>query len=346
MPRVTVLTTLYNKGPFVEAAVRSVLACTFTDLELLVIDDASTDDGPARVAAIADPRVRMIRCERNSGRPAAANLGFQEAKGEFVAVLDADDVMRPDRIEKQVRVLDADPEVGVVGSSLAVMDRLEEVMHWAGSDDEAKGKLIFSDPVCYGTAMFRRSLLVDHGLRCNEQWLRPGMDYLFLLSLAPHTRFANIREPLTLYRMGEQNMRHGRDPVEDRAAIYREAFLVFGIEASEAELQSQLMLHGLWKSLPGAADVRELRSWMNKLKRINRARGLFPIEVFEAELERRWRKRFHALADASFLAGLAHLRLSGPFDVKRLRYLVAAAAQRWLRPASRANSKERLRPAA
>ncbi|MBK9148786.1 MAG: glycosyltransferase family 2 protein [Flavobacteriales bacterium] len=346
MPRVTVLTTLYNKGPYVEDAVRSVLASAYTDFELLVIDDASTDDGPARVAAFTDPRVRMIRCERNSGRPAAANLGFQEAKGAFIAVLDADDVMRPDRIEKQVRVLDADPEAGVVGTSLAVMDRPEEVMHWAESDDEAKGKLLFSDPVCYGTAMFRRSLLVDHGLRCNEHWLRPGMDYIFLLSLAPHTRFANIREPLTLYRMGEQNMRHGRDPVEDRAATYREAFRIFGIEASEAELQRQLMLHGLWKRIPGAADVRELRSWMNKLKRINRERGLFPIEVFESELERRWMKRFHALADASFLAGLAHLRLSGPFDSKRMRYLIGATAQRWLRPAGRAGATERLVPSA
>jgi len=334
MPRVTVLTTLYNKGPYVEDAVRSVLASTFTDFELLVVDDASTDDGPARVASFTDSRVRMIRCERNSGRPAAANLGFQEAKGEFVAVLDADDVMRPDRIEKQLRVLDANPEVGVVGSSLAVMDRPEEVMHWAESDDEAKGKLLFSDPVCYGTAMFRRSLLVDHGLRCNEQWLRPGMDYLFLLSLAPNTRFANIREPLTLYRVGDQNMRHGRDPYEDRAAIYRESFRIFGIEASDAELSSQLMLHGLWKHLPGTAEVRALHAWVVKLQQINRERGLFPIEVFEAELERRWKKRFHALADASFWSGLVHLRLSRPFDAQRIRYLAAASVRRWLRLAS------------
>lgn len=331
MPRVTVLITLYNKGPYVEEAVRSVLASSYGDFELLVIDDASTDDGPARVGAIADPRIRLVRRASNGGRPAAANRGFEEARGGYIAVLDADDVMLPGRLAKQVAFLDAHPEVGVVGSSLAVMGREQEVMRWAATDEEAKGGILFSDPVCYGTAMFRRNVVMDHGIRCDEQWQRPGMDYLFLLSLARHTRFANLAEPLTLYRLGEQNMRHGRDPIEDRAVTYRRTLESFGIEASEDEIRCQLMLHRLWKQPPGAADVRALHAWIMRLRAINRERGLFPVGPFEAELQRRWERLFHRLADGDAAAAFAHMRITRSMSPARLRYLASSALRRFAR---------------
>src|SRR5690606_501124 len=76
--RVTVLITLYNKGPYLEEAVRSVLDGTYQDLEVLVVDDGSTDDGPERVRRIGDPRVRLLTSERNRGRPFAANRGYDE----------------------------------------------------------------------------------------------------------------------------------------------------------------------------------------------------------------------------------------------------------------------------
>lgn len=307
---------------------RSVLTSSFEDFEILVIDDASTDDGPRCVAAMTDPRLRLIRCECNGGRPAAANRGFAEARGEYIAVLDADDVMRADRLEKQLRFLDSNPEVGVVGSSLSVLGSDEGTMHWSTTDQEAKGKLLFSDPVCYGTSMFRRSVIEKHGVRCDEQWLRPGMDYLFLLRLAAFTRFSNIREPLTAYRIGPQNMRHGRDVIEDRIAIYSEAFRILGIDATIGEVRCQLMLHSLWKQAPGRSDVLALWAWVLRLKQLNRERGLFTAGIFEAELDRRWRHCFHAIADASFLAGVMHLRLSGSLDLKRLRYLMLTSLRR------------------
>ena len=114
--KVTVLMTLYNKAPFVAEAARSVLEGSFTDLELLVVDDASTDGGPEVVLALNDPRVRLVRNERNSGRAASANRGYDEARGEYVAVLDADDVQHPDRLLLQVAFMDAHPEVGICGT--------------------------------------------------------------------------------------------------------------------------------------------------------------------------------------------------------------------------------------
>lgn len=332
MPRVSVLITLYNKGDFVTEAVRSALASDFQDIEVLVVDDGSTDDGPEQVRAIGDPRIRLLPSPRNTGRPAAANRGFDAALGEYIAVLDADDAMRADRISRQVSFLDAHPEVGIVGSSLGIMNRDEEPWNWPATDEEARGLLLFGDPVCYGTSMIRKELITTHGLRCDEAWRRPGMDYLFLLAAGAHTRFSNIMEPLTSYRIGAQNMRHGRDPVEDRAATYRAAFAHFAIPATEGELDLQLLLHGFFRRNVDAPLVRALHDWILKLKVINKERGLFPAEVFERELERRWSKRFHQIADRSTAAAWTHMRASGSFPLDRLRYLAGAALRRWRGP--------------
>jgi len=324
MPRVTVLTTLYNKGPFVEEAVRSALASTFTDLEVLVVDDGSTDDGPGRVAAITDSRVRLLRSAANAGRPAAANRGFAEARGEFIAVLDADDLMHPERLARQVGFLDAHPEIGALGSSLAVFGSKSEEWHWPETDEEARGKLLFSDPVCYGTAMFRARVLRDSGVRCDEQWLTPGMDFLFVMSLAPYLRYANIPEPLTYYRVGEQNMRHGTDAYESRATTHAAQVEWFGIPAGEESGRLELMLHRLFRQVPEAHDVGALVKWIERLKSINRERRIFTVHVFEQELDRRFSRLFHPLADASASAAFAHLRARRTLNWPDARYLMAA----------------------
>lgn len=324
-PRVTVLMTLYNKGRFVEDAVRSVLANSFTDLEVLVVDDGSTDEGPDRVRSVRDDRVKLLTTDRNAGRPTAANRGYDAARGEFIAVLDADDLMRPDRLSKQVAFLDAHPDVGVVGSSLGVFGAQEDLWHWPETDDEARGKILFGDPVCYGTAMMRRSIVEEHHLRCDEAWLYPGMDYLFLVALSRHARFANIMEALTQYRTGEQNMRHGRDPLTDRARTYRGLFRLLGIEASEEELRCQLMLHRMFPRVPSSAEVKALRAWVDTLKHMNRERLLFPVAPFEMEIDRRWDNLFHPLADLSIGAAITHMRLACGWRMSHLRYLASSA---------------------
>ncbi len=323
-PLVSVLMTLFNKGPYVEDAVRSVLASSLTDLELLVIDDGSSDDGPNVVSGIDDPRLRLLRSERNTGRPAAANRGFGAARADYVAVLDADDVMFPERLQRQVSFLAENPEVGAVGSSLLVPGARDEVWSWAQGDEEARGLMLFGDPICYGSAMFRRAVLESHGLRCNERWLRPGMDYLFIFSLAPHLRYANIAEPLTFYRFAEQNMRFGRDPVDDRGAIYAEQFRMLGWEVSPTEIDRQLMLHRLFRHPPDSRSVRELHNWVARLKGLNREHGLFPRAVFEAEIDRRLQRLFHPIADTDPKAAALHMRLLGTSSASNIRYLAAS----------------------
>ncbi len=109
MARVSVIIPLYNKAPHVARCVDSVLAQTYTDYEVVVVDDGSTDDGPQRITAYQDPRIALI-AQPNAGPAGARNRGIDRAVGEFVAFLDADDEWEPDHLAEAVQRLTEHPE--------------------------------------------------------------------------------------------------------------------------------------------------------------------------------------------------------------------------------------------
>lgn len=108
-PRVSVVVPLYQKAATVERTIRSILTQRFEDFELIVVDDGSTDDGPRIVSALADARIRVLS-QPNAGPGAARNRGMAEARGAYVAFLDADDSWRPDYLVRMVDALDASPD--------------------------------------------------------------------------------------------------------------------------------------------------------------------------------------------------------------------------------------------
>jgi len=120
-PTVTVLMRVYNAERHLRAAVESALAQTFTDFELLAVDDGSTDASVAILESYGDPRIRVVT-QRNGGRNAAARRGLAEARGRYVAILDADDRAAPERLARQVATLENDPDLVMVGSALGVVD--------------------------------------------------------------------------------------------------------------------------------------------------------------------------------------------------------------------------------
>lgn len=327
--KVSVLMTLYNKGRWVEEAVHSVLAQTFSDFELLVVDDASTDRGLERVKAIGDPRIRILESAVNTGRAAAANRGYDAATGEYVAVLDADDCMHPERLAKQVAFLDAHHQVGAVGSWAAVVDQPDRLIRMHENDQACRGSMLFGTPVLYPSSMLRRSVLEAHRLRCDPAWRLPGMDYLFMVQIGKHAEFANLQEPLMTYRMGGNNMRHGRDELSDRMALERRKLAYYKLPCSHEELIAHVALYHQLGGPSARHLARAAWNWKENLKMLNRQRKLFTPDRFEAELDRRWARLFHLLADRDAREALEHCRLSRSWPVGRMVYLAKVSLKRW-----------------
>ena len=213
-PSVTVLMAVYNNGPFLQEAIASVLAQTLPDLELLVVDDGSTDGGWETItaAAASDRRVVARRRPVNGGASRALNEAITLARGRFITRQDADDVSLPTRLLEQVAFLEASPDVAGVGTQAALIDeagtRLTETSFPLDGDEIAR---VLPESMCFvgPTVMARRSTWQAAGLWFDDE-LSGSEDYDLCLRLSEHGRLANIPSPLYLYRQHAGSVSHRR----------------------------------------------------------------------------------------------------------------------------------------
>ena len=220
MPRVSVLMPVYNTRPeYLREAMDSILCQSFTDMEFLILNDGSSDTQVEEVIrSYDDPRIRYSRSARNLGISGARNRLLDMAEGEYLAVMDHDDVSLPGRLEKEVAFLDEHPEVGLVGCQRS--DRNGgRVSHFPLNDLALRKSLMFHcGDICHPSCMIRRSVLEEHGIRYEEAF-SPAEDHALFCRMLPHTKFANLPEVLFLYRSWEGNTSH-RQAMNMEAAKY------------------------------------------------------------------------------------------------------------------------------
>ncbi len=328
--RVSVIIPVYNKAPFVQEAVDSVLHGSFRDLEVICVDDRSTDESLAVLRSMVDPRVRIVELPHNLGPAGAANEAFDACVGEYIVRLDADDVALPDRIAKQVAFMDAHPDVGASGGQVVLFGSETNTWKLPLSSDACSAQLLFGVPVSQGASILRRSVLEKHGLRYDPQWPRVGEDWLFWIRMGRFTRFANLDEPLIAYRRGAQNISHGRDRIADFRFLTNEVLNYYGIEHTAADVDLHLMGLFLFGAKPTKATVRSLRAWFDGLLVMNEQRGLFPSAAFAERIARAWDGLFHYLPRYGAGVAMEHLRSSHHWPADRLMYTAKYRASAWL----------------
>lgn len=223
-PDVSVIVAAFNAADLVEAAVASALAQRGVEVEVIIVDDASSDDTLARVRGLGDRRVTVIARDRNGGPAAARNTGLAAAQGTWIAVLDADDAMEPDRLSRLV----ADAErlqATIIADNLIVERRdprgpvsvkmmFDETFlahrEWIDLAALLNGSVLFSDrpDLGYVKPLFRADFLTRHGLRYDER-LRVGEDFMLLAEcVALGARFALHPVPGYRYRAREGSVSH------------------------------------------------------------------------------------------------------------------------------------------
>ena len=203
---------LYNKAAYVHRAIDSVFAQSFEDLEVVVVDDGSTDAGGEIVAAIEDPRLRLIR-QANAGVAAARNVGIGAARGRWVAFLDADDTWHPDRLARQLAALLRAPDVVWAAGAFVTTGRgrMRQAPQtpdaWFAEPDVLKDALSILGAgwmLWTGTVMVRRDVLAQLG--GFDPMLKVGEDiYLWARLAVQHPRLVYVRAPIATY---SQDIRH------------------------------------------------------------------------------------------------------------------------------------------
>ncbi len=322
--RVSVVLPVFNKAPFLNACLDSIFAQTYTQFELIAVDDRSTDDSLAILRACTDPRMKVIELDQNLGPAGCAQRGFDAATGEYIVRMDADDVMMPDRIARQVAFMDAEPGLGASGSHMQVLGTTNEPWKASLTDAECRAGVLFKIPIYQPASIYRTSVLREHGLRFQDDWPRYGEDWLFQLRLLKVTRVANVDAVLMLYRVGPQNSTQGRDRRADLAALFATVLAWYQLPADARHVATHLHAVKVYEGGFGAKEVRELRAYLDELLRRVHEQGTFDMVAFGSRVQRVWDDLAYQLPRFDKATWSAYLRSDRSLSVAKLRYLLSS----------------------
>lgn len=292
-PRVTAFIPAFNRENYICTAINSLLAQEYTDFEVLVVDDGSSDRTAWLVEQYDDPRVRLERNPRNLGIPATRNRGLQLARGEYIALLDSDDYAYPRRLGRQVGFLDRHPEIAQVGSWCALMDTdgklLNRVRRHPTQPEEVDARLLFHCSLINRTIMGRTAVLRDFGY--DESFAR-CQDYELHGRLAERHRMANMAEILVCGREHDGRITRntpqlGRDR---KMAIQRRLLQSLDVQFTEQQLCWHYNLtQKRTPELPPAAEyVAWAESWLRNLEQANRRQERYQQTAFARTISGVW----------------------------------------------------------
>jgi glycosyltransferase involved in cell wall biosynthesis len=217
-PFVSVLLAAHNAAAYLETAVRSVLAQIFDDLELIVVEDGSSDETPAILDRFDDVRLRVLGNPERLGLARSLNRGLAEARGRYVARLDADDIAMPDRIMRQVAVLRERPGLGAIGSAALDIDFRGRpgTLHVPPVGPAAvRWRALFGSPLFHPAAVINRELLDRHDLRYDPSFAE-SEDYDLWARLLSIADADNLGDVLVLVRNHPLQASRKRQELQER----------------------------------------------------------------------------------------------------------------------------------
>jgi glycosyltransferase involved in cell wall biosynthesis len=266
-PKVSVLMTCYNAASTIELSVRSILAQTFTNWELVLVDNCSTDNSLTVVKNLNDDRIRVIALDKNQGRTPALAIALENAHAEFVAILDADDISSPDRLQQQFDFLINNKNILVVGSWYRNIDQhgnlINEVRTPTASVDVMR-RMASDNPIVNSSAMFRRQSAQSVG-GYNQKYLY-AQDFALWLALAKIGDLAILPKFLTDIRRVKSSLSsissNSLILTADNYELYRQAQKLPGLSLlNNLSGKRTVGLYGLlfaWRSLQARNVVRAL----------------------------------------------------------------------------------------
>ena len=206
-PRVSVIMTIYNSDLYLKEAVDSLLMQSFMNWELIAVENGSNDNSVTILKKYNDKRIRVFLFPENIGRTPALRFAFEKSQGEFIAVLDSDDVAKPERISSQVSFLDLNPDIILVGSWVEYIDADSNIFSTSKLTtdiNKIQDSLGWMNPITHSSAMFRKHEAEEVGGYPKD--LIYAQDYGLIIALAQKGKIAVIPKLLCQFRVLRSSM--------------------------------------------------------------------------------------------------------------------------------------------
>ncbi|GAC1432797.1 MAG: hypothetical protein NVSMB68_05220 [Thermoanaerobaculia bacterium] len=252
-PPLTVFTPFYKTNPqYFDETIVSVLAQSFRDFEYLMINDGPLEDTRRIEKRFHDPRIRIITTSSPLGLSGSRNAGLHEARGDFIAFIDSDDFCEPERLQKQIDFMRANPDHVLVGSSIRFIDEKSQTIgsrHYPEDDREIKKRIVAMNCIAHPAVMARRQALIDAGGYTPD--FPAAEDYALWLRLARFGKFHNLPESLVAYRIHLQSGKHRllRPALRDSTKLKVHAIRHLGFRPTARSLAS-IAAHCVLLALP------------------------------------------------------------------------------------------------
>ena len=176
---------VFNGGPFIGEAINSILNQTFNKFEFIIIDNGSIDNTVKEIELFEDNRIKLFKNKINKGIAFSRNQALDLSTGKYIAILDADDVSSPNRLELEVCYLEENPDYGLIGGKADLInekgEKINRIQSLSFSADETKAYLLFKKCFTHSTVMYRKKLLKK--IRFNEN-MPVGEDYDIVVKIA------------------------------------------------------------------------------------------------------------------------------------------------------------------
>lgn len=225
-PAVSILMPVYKTAPYLREAMDSILSQTFTDFELIILNDCSPDNADEILDTYTDSRIVRYKGEKNVGLSNILNVGIGMARGEYIARMDSDDLSTPDRLQIQLDYLEAHPEIDLVSAGMQLFGAKDEVWIREQNPEKVKIEALFHSPILHASSMWRRMRFEENGLRFRQEMV-PSEDYdLWTRAMVKGLKLVNLRQVLYKYRIHPAQATTRTDLTAEKDRIVQQNYLL------------------------------------------------------------------------------------------------------------------------
>lgn len=287
-PLVSVIIPVYNVEKYVGSCLDSMISQTYSNLEIWIVDDASTDGTIEEVSQFNDSRIQILQNKTNLGLAASVNRAILQAKGKYIARMDGDDRSMPTRIEKQVKFLEHHSNISILGSAMQSFGQSNYAHYFPPTHAACKARLLFN--VCFGhpTVLIRKTVFDDPRNFYKEELQQYSEEYELWCRLVDNYQFANLEEVLVMYRTFPPSSRcEAAAKRKENSFVIRKNF-IRSQWGNQSESDYQCHDHVCNLSQGNRPQLGDWIDWLEKMKSLNLEQGAFEVDALSKELSKRY----------------------------------------------------------
>ena len=237
-PLISVVLPVYNVAPYIKEAINSILNQTIQDFEVLIIDDCSTDSTLTIVKDFYDERIIIVEKDENKGLIDSLNLGFKLAKGKYIARMDGDDINVQDRFEKQLQILENNPQIKACGCWLQEFGFSNKIIEHKQNHDEIVARLLVSCPMSLGAVMMDKVWALNFEFDETKVHIE---DYDFWSRSSWSGKLYNIQEVLYFYRVHKSQVSSIHNLIQKLGDVYLKIYLLKKLNYNPSKYKDNLL---------------------------------------------------------------------------------------------------------